>query len=129
MKRPFEEQESGQGLVEYALVLTLVAVVVIGILTFLGPIVGNVYANIGEVLDGGPITQVAAERTSGQSGHVKVTITVSQETQVTFELGDQTRTKTCNGQCEHIFNRAPDGSGQVHITAGDDEAIVLYPPG
>ena len=129
MKRPYEEQESGQGLVEYALVLTLVAIVVIGILTFLGPIVGNVYANIGEVLDGGPITQVAAARVHGQSGHVKVTVTVSQESEVTFELDGQTRTRTCNGQCEHTFTRASEGSGQVHITAGDDEAIVLYPTG
>ena len=129
MKRPIEEQESGQGLVEYALVLTLVAIVVIGILTFLGPTVGNVYANIGEVLDGGPITQVAAERVHGHSGHVKVTITVSQETQVTFELDGQTRTRNCNGECEHTFTHAPEGTGQVHITAGDDEAIVLYPPG
>ena len=37
----FMDRESGQGLVEYALVLVLVAIVVIAILTLLGPQIGN----------------------------------------------------------------------------------------
>lgn len=36
----------GQGLVEYALILVLVAIVVIAILLILGPVVGNVFSNI-----------------------------------------------------------------------------------
>ena len=39
-------REEGQGLVEYALILVLVAVVVIAILTLLGPQVGNVFSKI-----------------------------------------------------------------------------------
>jgi pilus assembly protein Flp/PilA len=42
----FLNREEGQGLVEYALVLVLVAVVVIAILTLLGPQVGNVFSRI-----------------------------------------------------------------------------------
>jgi pilus assembly protein Flp/PilA len=38
--------QEGQGLVEYALVLVLVAVVVIAILTLLGPEIGNVFSRI-----------------------------------------------------------------------------------
>ncbi len=38
--------ESGQGLIEYALILVLVAVVVIAILLLLGPTVGNVFSNV-----------------------------------------------------------------------------------
>lgn len=38
--------EKGQGLVEYALILVLVAVVVIAILSLLGPAIGNVFSNI-----------------------------------------------------------------------------------
>ncbi len=41
-----EEGEEGQGLVEYALILFLVAVVVIGILIVLGPKVGSVFSSI-----------------------------------------------------------------------------------
>ena len=42
----FSSDESGQGLVEYALILVLVAVVVIVILALLGPAIGNVFSNI-----------------------------------------------------------------------------------
>ena len=42
----FLQRENGQGLVEYALVLVLVAVVVIAILTLLGPQIGNVFSRI-----------------------------------------------------------------------------------
>ena len=38
--------EEGQGLVEYALILVLVAVVVIAVLTLLGPAIGNVFSTI-----------------------------------------------------------------------------------
>lgn len=37
---------SGQGLVEYALILMLIAVVVIVVLALLGPAVGNMYSNV-----------------------------------------------------------------------------------
>jgi pilus assembly protein Flp/PilA len=39
-------QGKGQGLVEYALILVLVAVVVIAILTLLGPAIGAVFSDI-----------------------------------------------------------------------------------
>ncbi len=42
----FLNRENGQGLVEYALVLVLVAVVVIAILTLLGPQIGNVFSRV-----------------------------------------------------------------------------------
>ena len=41
-----EERDRGQGLVEYALILVLVAVTVIIILGLLGPTIGNVFSNI-----------------------------------------------------------------------------------
>ena len=42
----FAPKEKGQGLVEYALILVLVAIVVIAVLTVLGPIIGNVFTSI-----------------------------------------------------------------------------------
>ncbi len=47
----FAPQEKGQGLVEYALILVLVAVVVIAVLTLLGPIIGNVFTKINSNLN------------------------------------------------------------------------------
>ena len=48
----FLHRESGQGLVEYALVLVLVAVVVIAVLTLLGPQIANVFSRINNGLGG-----------------------------------------------------------------------------
>jgi len=42
----FLPREEGQGLVEYALILVLVAIVVIVILAILGPAIGNIFSNI-----------------------------------------------------------------------------------
>ena len=39
-------RERGQGLVEYALIIALVAVVVIGIIILIGPALGNIFSNI-----------------------------------------------------------------------------------
>ena len=42
----FSPKEKGQGLVEYALILVLVAIVVIAALMILGPIIGNVFSKV-----------------------------------------------------------------------------------
>ncbi len=46
----FSPKEKGQGLVEYALILVLVAIVVIAALMILGPIVGNVFSKVNSSL-------------------------------------------------------------------------------
>jgi pilus assembly protein Flp/PilA len=46
MLRSFFAKEEGQGLVEYALILVLIAIVVIGILTVLGNQVSAVFSQI-----------------------------------------------------------------------------------
>jgi len=46
----FSPKEKGQGLVEYALILVLVAIVVIAALMVLGPIIGNVFSKVNSSL-------------------------------------------------------------------------------
>lgn len=43
-------RERGQGLVEYALILVLVAVVIIAVLAILGPVIGNMFSNVNSSL-------------------------------------------------------------------------------
>jgi len=45
-----QKQEKGQGLVEYALILVLVAIVVIAALMILGPIIGNTFSTVNNSL-------------------------------------------------------------------------------
>ena len=47
----FAPKQKGQGLVEYALILVLVAIVVIAVLTLLGPIISNVFKTVNNALD------------------------------------------------------------------------------
>ncbi len=46
MLRNFFNREEGQGLVEYALILVLIAIVVIGIVTVLGTQVSTVFSQV-----------------------------------------------------------------------------------
>lgn len=62
-------RQEGQGLVEYALILVLVAIVVIAILLLLGPTIGNVFSNVVAVLED-------ASGGGGGGGSQVVTITL-----------------------------------------------------
>ena len=46
----FVQEETGQGLVEYALILAMVAIVVFAALMLLGPVIGNVFSMINNSL-------------------------------------------------------------------------------
>jgi Flp pilus assembly pilin Flp len=68
------KKENGQGLVEYALILVLVAIVVIAVLMLLGPIIGGVFSTVNDSLSGvggggaiviaDPVPEVPAEWTT-----------------------------------------------------------------
>jgi len=46
----FAPKEKGQGLVEYAIILSLVALVVIAVVRLLGPKIGNTFSSINSSL-------------------------------------------------------------------------------
>ena len=46
----FAPKERGQGLVEYAIILALVAIVVIAVMRLLGPKIGNTFSTINSSL-------------------------------------------------------------------------------
>lgn len=48
------DDEEGQTLVEYGLLLALIAIIVIVALLFLGPIVSEIFQNVGENLNATP---------------------------------------------------------------------------
>lgn len=115
-------QEKGQGLVEYALILVLIAVVVIAILLTLGPAVAQVYCRIanslqaGSCVMGGVITGVT---TSSAGPNILVTVTVSQSTNVTVSASSgtiATPTKPCPSSCNFLIN-GPAASGSATATA------------
>jgi pilus assembly protein Flp/PilA len=48
----YRRSELAQGFVEYALVIVLVSIVVIVAMNLIGPTIGNVFSDVGDVLDG-----------------------------------------------------------------------------
>ncbi len=46
----FAPKEKGQGLVEYAIILALIAIVVIAVMRLLGPKIGNTFSTINSSL-------------------------------------------------------------------------------
>jgi len=46
----FAPKERGQGLVEYAIILALVALIVIAVVRLLGPKIGNTFSSINDSL-------------------------------------------------------------------------------
>ena len=45
-----QASERGQGLVEYSLIILLVGIVVIAVLTMMGPVIGNLFSKINSQL-------------------------------------------------------------------------------
>ncbi len=132
----FPKQEKGQGLVEYALILVLVAIVVIAVLLIVGPAISRVYGRVtaalsGEtvILSGGAISDIDSnfDPTFGSStGDLAVVVTVSENTEVTVTLDDGSAlTKNCSGSCTFNFSDVPnsgfitatDSSGGEGVTA------------
>jgi len=123
--------ENGQGLVEYALVLVLVAVILIGILQALGPVVSE---RFGAVVDAvriaggqpsGAIAGVSATRVwSWFSWHVRVGVSVSQpDTLVSVDIteggGHVDPSKTCSPEDDCVFwVHSPTFSGTVRAAGG-----------
>jgi pilus assembly protein Flp/PilA len=58
----------GQGLVEYALILVLIAIVVIGVLTQLGGQTSEVFSSVSCVLDGGAVSSRPGKPQGGGGG-------------------------------------------------------------
>lgn len=120
--------EKGQGLVEYALILVLVAIIVIAILMLLGPTVGAVFSEVTDaLLNMGrphPITGVSVTR-NGMSVHVFVT--VAESTTVTVTLpGETPKTETFSGTYEFVFGGIG-GSGTGTAIAEGRSKSFDYP--
>jgi len=127
-------REEGQGLVEYALVLVLVATVVIAILLLLGPVVGNVFSNVVIALQKesgmpSPITHLSTGRYGMAGNDVWVTVTVSESMSVTAtdsQSGHYT-TFTCGGTCSGVILAVGENAGTVTVMAGGYSASASYP--
>jgi pilus assembly protein Flp/PilA len=59
---------SGQGLVEYALILALIAIIVIGVLTQLGGHTSQIFSSVACTLDGGAVASTSSSHPGNPQG-------------------------------------------------------------
>jgi pilus assembly protein Flp/PilA len=117
-------REKGQGLVEYALILVLVAVLVIAILMVLGPEISNLFSRVTTALmgGGGVITNVTSPKTTAAGPGkytLSVTVHVASDTNVTLTAGGQSSgAQSCSGSCTVSVTGVP-ASGTYTVTASD----------
>ena len=138
------KQADGQGLVEYALILVLVAVVVIAILTLLGPQVGNVFSRVinglgvvdntggggGAPLPPPPPANVTSVNALRGGADVGVLITVSAATNVTAADSQSGKTASvhCDLSCSLTLPAVGPNPGTVTVTAdGGSNMSDSYP--
>jgi pilus assembly protein Flp/PilA len=136
------QQAAGQGLVEYALILVLVAVIVIAILTLLGPQVGNVFSRVVNGLGvvassgggGGAPPPAPADVTSVNTlrggPDVVVLIEVSAATNVTVvdSQSGKTASTSCDPTCNVTLSAVGPNPGTVTVTAdGGSSLSASYP--
>lgn len=145
MNKRVDEAHIGQGLVEYALILVLVSVVVMAILTLLGPQVSNVFSRIlagpGGILitdaggdsggDGDDEPMVTSIRFKDRAGNtVLVQVWVSERTDITItdDQGGSPITRTCNEMCTPDFIVGGSDSGNLTVSTSGNSVSVSYPP-
>ncbi len=103
--------QKGQGLVEYALILVLVAIVVIGVLLLLGPKVSDVYAGVVCRLDLG--SDIVDVQISGTAPAVTVTVHTRRATTITITGGATGGGACSQGPCVYNLTVPTHGSFQV----------------
>ena len=130
---PLPLEKRGQGLVEYALILVLVAIAVILVLAVIGPQVGNVFGQVITVLGGNlddPLVSLSVARTGNEGNDVTATVTVSSGVTVTLtdSQSGQSLSLSCSGTCQGTFSAVGHAAGTVTATANGYSLSAGYPP-
>ncbi len=128
MNKLFKE-EQGQGLIEYGLTIILIAVVVMLVVTMLGPQIGGIFSRVVTAVDGGVLVNATALRTGKGTGNdVVVSISVTDSTTVTItdSQSGQTVSVSCSGSCQTTLTGVGPDAGTVSLKADGDSMSVGY---
>jgi pilus assembly protein Flp/PilA len=132
-KIPRFSNERGQGLAEYALIVSLVAIVVVSVLVLIGPQINNVYGQVNYALGyraPSPLVSLAAERTGNEGNDATATLVVSSGLSITLtdSQSGQSQTLNCSGTCQHTFLAVGHLAGTVTATVDEFSLSAGYPP-
>ena len=122
-----ERSQRGQGLVEYAFILALVALAIIVAVGLLGPSIGNIFATVNGAIN--MDVKASAQRSGSHDRDVSVQVTVRQPTSLTLVLvrTGASRSETCSSTCTYTFSKVGDDSGTIQVIAGSTTLTLSYP--
>ncbi len=131
-KIPQVSNERGQGLAEYALIVSFVAIVIVSVLVLIGPQINNVYGQVNYALGyraPSPLVSLAATRTGMEGNDVTATLVVSSSVSVTMtdSQSGQSQTLNCSGTCQHTFLAVGHEAGTVTASAEEFTLSAGYP--
>jgi pilus assembly protein Flp/PilA len=109
-----KKHEKGQGLVEYALILVLVGIVVIGALTILGPTIGNVFSDINNSIAG----------TGGGGGAVPTNLPASTATTAPIITGAAARAQYCADRPGYVGGVNWGGATHTFVSGGQTYQVT-----
>lgn len=124
-----EQDEQGQGLVEYGLILILVSISAVVLMGLLGDQLGDVFQSVTGAISSGPITSVTAERTGNGNGNdVVITVTVSEPATVTAtdSQSGKTTTASCSNTCTLTIAGVGPSSGTITAEAKLGSRVAGY---
>lgn len=122
-------KQKGQGLVEYALIISLVALAVVAMLALFGPQVMSLYDGALTRLFPGPIAGASSVRSGGGTGNdIVVNVTISGTFPVTVidSQSGQTQTASCSGSCQFTLAGVGNLGGQIKITTTGGTYFASY---
>jgi pilus assembly protein Flp/PilA len=122
-------REEGQGLVEYALILVLVAIVVIAVLLLLGPAINQAFCRVANTLKPGTcgvIQSIGVSKTTGATTNLTITVVVSEAANVTVTAGGSSQSKSCTpSSCpSFVFSDINPTSGSYTVGASDGSSAT-----
>jgi hypothetical protein len=123
------KDQVGQGLAEYAMGISLIAIIAVLALVLLGPAVGELLETVRNQLGtAGIITGVIAERTGyGEGNTVHVTVGVTRPTTVLVRdeaSSESAEPVVCRGSCLIILAGVGPEAGTVSITTETGHTIT-----
>jgi len=128
MNQLFKE-EQGQGLIEYGLTIILIAVVVMLVVTALGPQIGGIFSRVVVAVDGGVLVSATASRTGyGNGNDVVVSISVAENSSVTVTDSQSGKTVAvnCSSSCKTTITSVGASAGTLTLEADGDSMQVGY---
>lgn len=119
--------EKGQGLVEYAMILVLVAIVVVAALALLGPKVGQIYNQVVLAIQYPDLGFSATTTRSADDVNVRITSNYEISLDLRNPANSFSISDSCEGTCNYQLPAPSASPGTIEISSHGATIAIAYP--